>query len=77
MPSSSSWSWDSPVVRAVSPEQALQAVDAVCTGGIPIIEITMTLPGAIEVISELARRKASEVLIGAGTILDAFTAQRY
>lgn len=65
-----------PVVRAVSPRQAMQAAEAVCAGGIPIVEITMTVPGAIDVIAELTRVMGSEVLIGAGTVLDARTAQR-
>jgi len=43
-----------PVVRASSPEQALGAADAVRAGGIPIVEVTMTVPGAIEVIAEPA-----------------------
>jgi 2-dehydro-3-deoxyphosphogluconate aldolase/(4S)-4-hydroxy-2-oxoglutarate aldolase len=65
-----------PVVRASSPEQALGAADAVRAGGIPIVEVTMTVPGAIEVIAGLSRLMGSDVLIGAGTVLDAATAQR-
>ena len=64
-----------PVVRASSPEQARMAAEAVCAGGIPIVEITMTVPGAIEVIAQLSRSVGSEVLIGAGTVLDADTAK--
>ena len=59
-----------PVVRAASPREAMIAVEAVSEGGIPIAEITMTVPGAIEVIRELARTNSSELLIGAGTVLD-------
>jgi len=47
----------------------------VMRGGIPIVEITMTVPGAIGVIAELVR-SAPEVLVGAGTVLDAETARR-
>ena len=65
-----------PVVRASSPEQALGAADAVRAGGIPIVEVTMTIPGAIEVIAGLSRLMGSDVLIGAGTVLDAATAQK-
>ena len=65
-----------PVVRASSPKQALLAAEAVCAGGIPIVEVTMTVPGAIDVIAELARTAGTAVLIGAGTVLDAPTAQR-
>jgi 2-dehydro-3-deoxyphosphogluconate aldolase/(4S)-4-hydroxy-2-oxoglutarate aldolase len=65
-----------PVVRASSPREALLAAQAVCEGGIPIVEITMTVPGAVEVIRDLARSNSSGVLIGAGTVLDAETARR-
>src|SRR3989441_6514709 len=65
-----------PVVRASSPREALIAAEAVCQGGIPIVEITMTVPGAVEVIRELSKSSASEVLIGAGTVLDVETARR-
>lgn len=64
-----------PVVRASSKRQALAAVEAVTAGGIPIVEITMTVPGAVEIIRELVRSNSSSVLIGAGTVLDAETAR--
>lgn len=63
-----------PVVRAASAQQAILAAESVCAGGIAIVEITMTVPGAIEVIAELTRSMGREVLIGAGTVLDAYTA---
>ncbi len=65
-----------PVVRASSSREALLAVEGVCTGGIPIVEITMTVPGAIDVIAQLSRNNSFHALIGAGTVLDAETAQR-
>ena len=65
-----------PVVRASSAEHAIQAAEAVCSGGIPIVEMTMTVPGAIEAISQLVKSAGSGVLIGGGTVLDAETAQR-
>lgn len=65
-----------PVVRASSSREACLAAEAVCKGGIPIVEITMTVPGAIEVIRELAKSCSSEVLIGAGTVLNAEDARR-
>jgi 2-dehydro-3-deoxyphosphogluconate aldolase/(4S)-4-hydroxy-2-oxoglutarate aldolase len=65
-----------PVVRASSPQNALLAVDAVRAGGIPIVEITMTVPGALEVISELAKHGGDELLVGAGTVLDPDAARR-
>src|SRR5258707_6478790 len=65
-----------PVVRASSAREACIAAEAVCKGGIPIVEITMTVPGAIEVIRELAKSCGAEVLIGAGTVLNAEDARR-
>jgi 2-dehydro-3-deoxyphosphogluconate aldolase/(4S)-4-hydroxy-2-oxoglutarate aldolase len=64
-----------PVVRASSAKQAMQAAEAVYTGGIPIVEITMTCPDALEVIAELSKTASSDVLVGAGTVLDAATAE--
>ncbi|OLD79979.1 MAG: 2-dehydro-3-deoxyphosphogluconate aldolase [Acidobacteria bacterium 13_1_20CM_58_21] len=65
-----------PVVRASSPAEARIAADAVCQGGIPIVEITMTVPGALEVIRELAKNNSSDVLVGAGTVLNREAARR-
>lgn len=65
-----------PVVRATSAKHAQMAAEAVCAGGIPIVEVTMTVPGAIELIAQLAKSVGSEVLIGAGTVLDAETAEK-
>jgi 2-dehydro-3-deoxyphosphogluconate aldolase/(4S)-4-hydroxy-2-oxoglutarate aldolase len=65
-----------PVVRAASAGEACIAAEAVCQGGIPIVEITMTVPGAVELIRELVQNCGSEVLIGAGTVLNADAARR-
>lgn len=65
-----------PVVRAKSAKQAQLAAEAVCAGGIPIVEVTMTVPGAIELIRDLAKSTGAQILIGAGTVLDAETARR-
>jgi 2-dehydro-3-deoxyphosphogluconate aldolase/(4S)-4-hydroxy-2-oxoglutarate aldolase len=65
-----------PVVRAASSREACMAAEAVCEGGIPIVEITMTVPGAVEVIRDLARSCPSGVLIGAGTVLNAEAARQ-
>jgi 2-dehydro-3-deoxyphosphogluconate aldolase/(4S)-4-hydroxy-2-oxoglutarate aldolase len=59
-----------PVVRVSSPEEARFAAEAVTGGGIPIVEITMTVPGAGELISHLVRH-APEMIVGAGSVLDA------
>jgi 2-dehydro-3-deoxyphosphogluconate aldolase/(4S)-4-hydroxy-2-oxoglutarate aldolase len=64
------------VVRAGSEEEAVKIVDAASAGGITALEVTMTVPGAIEVIKEVAGRYAGgEEIIGAGTVLDAETAR--
>jgi len=65
-----------PVVRASSQREAHIAAEAVCKGGIPIVEITMTCPGAIDVIRDLSKTAGSEILIGAGTVLNAADALR-
>jgi 2-dehydro-3-deoxyphosphogluconate aldolase/(4S)-4-hydroxy-2-oxoglutarate aldolase len=65
-----------PVVRASSAREARMAADAVCEGGIPIVEITMTVPNAVDVIRELRKSAGSNVLIGAGTVLNAEAARR-
>ncbi len=57
-----------PVVRAAGSAEACRVVDAICEGGIPIIEITMTVPGAIDVIREVTARYKNEALVGAGTV---------
>lgn len=64
-----------PVVRSSSAAQAINAVRAICRGGIPVVEITMTVPGALEVIREVVREFGAEVLAGAGTVLDPETAR--
>ncbi len=64
-----------PVVRASFAEQAMQAAEAVYAGGIPIVEVTMTVPGAVEVIAQLAKNMGTKILVGAGTVLDADTAE--
>ena len=65
-----------PVIRAASSREARLAVDAICAGGITIAELTMTVPGAIEVIADLAKSMGSSLLLGAGTVLDAKTVER-
>lgn len=64
-----------PVVRASSVEEANRAVEAICAGGIPVVEITMTVPNAISVIRELVQRRGNDVLIGAGTVTNADDAE--
>ncbi|MGC1538091.1 MAG: bifunctional 4-hydroxy-2-oxoglutarate aldolase/2-dehydro-3-deoxy-phosphogluconate aldolase [Candidatus Sulfotelmatobacter sp.] len=57
-----------PVVRAATVEDATRAVEAICAGGIPILEITMTVPNAISVIRHVVREHGNSALIGAGTV---------
>jgi 2-dehydro-3-deoxyphosphogluconate aldolase/(4S)-4-hydroxy-2-oxoglutarate aldolase len=64
-----------PAVRVSSGDDAHFAAEAVTKGGIPIVEITMTVPGAVDLISHLVRSHPKN-LVGAGTVLDIETARR-
>jgi 2-dehydro-3-deoxyphosphogluconate aldolase/(4S)-4-hydroxy-2-oxoglutarate aldolase len=64
-----------PVVRAASADEAMRAIDAIKEGGISVLEITMTVPGAVGVIEEVVKRYGSDVTVGAGTVLDPETAR--
>jgi 2-dehydro-3-deoxyphosphogluconate aldolase / (4S)-4-hydroxy-2-oxoglutarate aldolase len=64
-----------PAVRLRSAEEARFATQAVSHGGIAIVEITMTVPGAIEVIAEVAKNDP-EMVVGAGTLFDTETARK-
>lgn len=64
------------VVRAENEEKAKKISEASQKGGVDIIEITMTVPGAVDVIKELAKTyNSDEITIGAGSVLDAETAR--
>lgn len=64
------------VIRAESKEQGIKIVEAVKKGGIKALEITMTVPGAIDIIKELTEvYRDEDVIIGAGTVLDPETAR--
>jgi 2-dehydro-3-deoxyphosphogluconate aldolase/(4S)-4-hydroxy-2-oxoglutarate aldolase len=65
-----------PVIRASSARKAIAAAEAILAGGIPVLEITMTVPGALDAIRELAHHKQSDLLLGAGTVLSAEAALR-
>ena len=62
-----------PIVRAPSAEDALLAAEAIVAGNIGILEITMTVPNAIQVIEKVANKFGDKLLLGAGTILDTET----
>lgn len=64
-----------PVIRAESADEAMRAVAAIKEGGISVLEITMTVPGAVKIIEQVAERYGNEAVIGAGTVLDAETAR--
>jgi 2-dehydro-3-deoxyphosphogluconate aldolase/(4S)-4-hydroxy-2-oxoglutarate aldolase len=64
-----------PVVRAATVDEATRAVQAICAGGIPVVEITMTVPNAVSVIREVAKQHGDRVLIGAGTVITAEQAE--
>jgi 2-dehydro-3-deoxyphosphogluconate aldolase/(4S)-4-hydroxy-2-oxoglutarate aldolase len=59
-----------PVVRAQNGDAAFAVAEALIGAGLAIAEITMTVPGAIEVIASIAKRFGDKVLVGAGTITD-------
>lgn len=64
-----------PAIRVSAPEQALFAAESVSRAGIPIAEITMTVPNSVGVIAHLAKWQP-DLIAGAGTVLDTETAQR-
>jgi len=64
-----------PVVRAATVNEATRAVEAICAGGIPVVEITMTVPNAVSVIREVAQQYRGNALIGAGTVTTAEQAE--
>jgi 2-dehydro-3-deoxyphosphogluconate aldolase / (4S)-4-hydroxy-2-oxoglutarate aldolase len=64
------------VIRMKEPEKLRAVVDAIAAGGIRALEVTMTVPGAIDLIRELAPTLPEGFLLGAGTVLDRDTALR-
>lgn len=64
-----------PAVRVRSADDALFAAEAIARGGIPIVEITLTVSGAIKVISHL-RKEIPDMVVGAGGVIDATSAQQ-
>lgn len=63
------------IVRVESARQAIEVCGAIARGGIKPIEVTMTVPGAIDVIKEFKSAMKDKVLVGAGTVLDTETAR--
>jgi 2-dehydro-3-deoxyphosphogluconate aldolase/(4S)-4-hydroxy-2-oxoglutarate aldolase len=64
-----------PAVRTSSADDARFAAETIARAGIPIVEITMTVPHALDIIQDLAQH-VPDVIVGAGTVLDADTARR-
>lgn len=63
------------IMRAENSDQLLVAAEAVLAGGINAIEVTMTTPGALEVVMKAAEKLGDEVLFGVGSVLDSVTAR--
>ena len=63
------------VVRVDRSEQLLDVVQAVAEGGVKCVEVTMTTPNALQVISDTSKRFGEDILIGVGSVLDAETAR--
>jgi 2-dehydro-3-deoxyphosphogluconate aldolase / (4S)-4-hydroxy-2-oxoglutarate aldolase len=64
-----------PVLRAKSVAQGRAVVDAMVTGGVTVVEVTMTVPGAIDLLKELQKAYGSKLLLGSGTVTTADQAQ--
>lgn len=64
-----------PVLRAKNPTQALAVVDAMIAGGVTVVEVTMTVPGAIAVLKELKNKYGAQLLLGSGTVTTAREAE--
>lgn len=64
-----------PIIRATKPEDAIEAAHAIAKGGIDVLEVTMTVPGAIDLIKQLSSDLGDQVILGAGTVLDPETAR--
>ena len=63
-----------PVLRAESEEQGLALAEAIAAGGVTVLEVTMTVPGAVRLMARLTKDRP-DILVGAGTVLDPETAR--
>jgi 2-dehydro-3-deoxyphosphogluconate aldolase/(4S)-4-hydroxy-2-oxoglutarate aldolase len=64
------------VIRMKEADKLRHVIDALLEGGVRALELTMTVPGAIGLIEQLAKNLPGEFLLGAGTVLDAETARQ-
>ena len=65
-----------PIIRASSADAVMPVAEALLQAGLPVVEITLTVPNAIAAISAVAKRFAGKLLVGAGTVTDAESARR-
>ena len=65
-----------PIIRAPSADAVVPIAEALLQAGLPVVEITLTVPNAIEAIGAVAKRFAGKLLLGAGTVTDAGMCQR-
>ncbi|WP_437191073.1 bifunctional 4-hydroxy-2-oxoglutarate aldolase/2-dehydro-3-deoxy-phosphogluconate aldolase [Planctomicrobium sp. SH527] len=63
------------IIRASSGDQLLKVSEALLAGGIDVIEVTFTVPGALKIIEQISNELGGRVLLGAGTVLDPETAR--
>ena len=63
------------VIRADSGELLADVAEALVAGGVDVMEVTFTVPNAVQVIQEVNRRIGDKILLGAGTVLDTETAR--
>ena len=65
-----------PIIRASSADAVMPVAEALLQAGLPVVEITLTVPNAIDAIGAVAKRFAGKLLVGAGTVTDAESARR-
>src|SRR5438094_6084093 len=63
------------VVRSPDSQQLVEVARALADGGVSVVEITMTVPGALDVLRQVRQALGDRILLGAGTVLDAATAR--
>jgi 2-dehydro-3-deoxyphosphogluconate aldolase / (4S)-4-hydroxy-2-oxoglutarate aldolase len=64
-----------PVLRAKNAQQAHAVVDAMIAGGVTVVEVTMTVPGAVDLLKELKKEYGDKLLLGSGTVTNAKEAE--
>ena len=65
-----------PIIRAQSADAVLPVAEALLEAGLPVVEVTMTVPNAIDAITQVAKRFSGKLLVGAGTVTDADLCRR-